>query len=123
MCASNRTVEQACEDWLAAKHAYRRELSTVHGYREKLSVVVTQLGGIELQKTTKRHVDDLVAALRAGGLKSPPGKTRKLWIPRSVNYLLGLLTAVMETSDVIYESSAPRLLSGSYTRLCACDWF
>ncbi|MCX2933377.1 tyrosine-type recombinase/integrase [Mycobacterium sp. CVI_P3] len=93
---SNRTVEQACEDWLAAKRAYGRELSTLHGYREKLTVVVTQLGGIELQKLTKRDIDDLVAALRAGGLKSPTGKTRKPWTPRSVNYLLGLLTAVIE---------------------------
>jgi hypothetical protein len=77
--------------------AYGRELSTLHGYREKLSEVVTQLGGIELQKLTKRHIDDLVAALRAGGLKSPTGKTRKPWTPRSANYLLGLLTAVIES--------------------------
>jgi integrase len=27
----------------------------------------------------------------------PVGKTRKLWTPRSVNYLLGLLTAVLES--------------------------
>jgi integrase len=36
-----------------------------------------------------------VTKLRAGGLPSPTGKTRKAWSPRSVNYMLGLLTAVL----------------------------
>ena len=75
---------------------YGREESTLHGYREKLSAVIAELGDIAVQKLSKRHIDDLVGALRTGGLKSPTDKVRKPWTPRSVNYLLGLLTAVME---------------------------
>ncbi|MGE2714228.1 site-specific integrase [Mycolicibacterium litorale] len=88
------TVAQACDDWLASKH--RLKPSTLHGHRVSLGPVFAVLGDIEVQKLTKRHVDDLVIALRAGGLKSPTGKDRKPWTPRSVNYMLGLLTAVLE---------------------------
>ncbi|PQM45716.1 Putative defective protein IntQ [Mycobacterium talmoniae] len=91
------TVAQACENWLAGKKAADRAESTVDGYIEKLSVVVAELGDVEVQKLTKRHIDDLVIALRAGGLPSPTGKTRKPWSPRSVNYLLGLLESILDS--------------------------
>jgi len=60
-----------------------------------LAAALAELGDVEVQKLTKRHIDDLVTALRAGGLPSPTGKSRKAWWPRSVNYMLGLLTAVL----------------------------
>lgn len=60
-----------------------------------LAAALAALGGVEVQTLTKRHIDDLVSALRAGGLPSPTGKSRKAWSPRSVNYMLGLLTAVL----------------------------
>lgn len=91
------TVTQACENWLAGKRAADRAESTVDGYAEKLSVVIAELGDVEVQKLTKRHLDDLVIALRAGGLPSPAGKPRKPWSPRSVNYLLFLLTSLLES--------------------------
>jgi integrase len=94
---SKLTVEQACENWLVAKHAYGRKRSTLHGYREKLTPVIAELGDLEVQKLTKRDIDDLVAALRRGGMKSPTGGDRKPWTPRSVNYMLSLLTAVLES--------------------------
>src|SRR5262245_4832344 len=90
---SKVTLTEACEDWLAAKHGLKP--STLHGHRVNLTAAMTELGDIEVQKLTKRHVDDLVTVLRAGGLPSPTGKTRKAWSPRSVNYMLGLLTAVL----------------------------
>jgi integrase len=86
-----------CKNWLAAKHAYGRKRSTLHGYREKLTPVIAELGDLEVQKLTKRDIDDLVAALRRGGMKSPTGGDRKPWTPRSVNYMLSLLTAVLES--------------------------
>jgi integrase len=58
--------------------------------------VSVHLGDIAVQDLTKRHIDDLVAALREGGGPSPTRKTRKPWKPRSVNYTLSLLTAVLE---------------------------
>ena len=60
-----------------------------------LAAALAELGDVEVQKLGKRHIDDLVTALRAGGLPSPTGKSRKAWSPRSVNYMLGLLTAVL----------------------------
>ena len=90
---SKVTLAQACEDWLAAKHGLKP--STLHGHRVNLTAALAALGDIEVQKPTKRHIDDLVTALRAGGLPSPTGKNRKPWSPRSVNYMLGLLTAVL----------------------------
>jgi integrase len=60
-----------------------------------LAAALAELGDVEVQKLSKRHIDDLVTALRGGGLPSPTGKSRKAWSPRSVNYMLGLLTAVL----------------------------
>ena len=87
------TLREASENWLAAKHGLKP--STLHGHRVNLAAALTALGDIEVQKLTKRHIDDLVTTLRAGGLPSPTGKSRKAWSPRSVNYMLGLLTAVL----------------------------
>lgn len=87
------TLAQACEDWLASKHGLKP--STLHGHRVKLEAVTAVLGDVEVQKLTKRHVDDLVAALRAGGAKTTRGAVMKAWAPRSINYMLGLLTAVL----------------------------
>ncbi|ORA38063.1 site-specific integrase [Mycobacterium aquaticum] len=96
---TQRTVSEACDDWLAGKRAADRAESTVDGYAEKLSVVIDQLGDVEVQKLTKRHIDDLVTALREGGLTAPTGKPRKPWSPRSVNYLLGLLVSMLESEQ------------------------
>ncbi|MCV7230390.1 site-specific integrase [Mycolicibacterium komossense] len=90
---SKVTLADACESWLAAKHGLKP--STLHGHRVNLAAAVAKLGEVEVQKLTKRHIDDLVIALRTGGLPSPTGKSRKPWSPRSVNYMLGLLTAVL----------------------------
>ncbi|AKK26065.1 tyrosine-type recombinase/integrase [Mycobacterium sp. EPa45] len=88
------TLGEACEDWLAAKHGLKP--STLHGHRVNLAAAIAELGDIEVQKLTKRDIDDLVTTLRAGGLPSPTGKVRKPWSPRSINYMLGLLTAVLK---------------------------
>jgi integrase len=88
------TLAEACENWLAAKHGLKQ--STLHGHRVNLAAAVAEVGDIEVQKLTKRNIDDLVTKLRAGGLPSPTGKVRKPWSPRSINYMLGLLTAVLK---------------------------
>jgi integrase len=91
---SKVTLAEACEDWLAAKHGLKP--STLHGPRVNLTAAMTELGDVEVQKLTKRHIDELVAVLRAGGLPSPTRKRRKAWSPRSVNYMLGLLSAILK---------------------------
>ncbi|QRY48094.1 tyrosine-type recombinase/integrase [Mycolicibacterium boenickei] len=96
---TGRTVSQAVDDWLAGKRAADRAESTVDGYAEKMSVVIDQLGEIEIQKLTKRDLDDLVTELRKGGLPAPTGQPRKPWSPRSVNYMLGLLVQMLESEQ------------------------
>lgn len=108
------TVAQACDDWLASKH--RLKPSTLHGHRVSLGPVMAELGDVEVQKLTKRHVDDLVVALRAGGLARPKeGTVRKPWSPRSVNYMLGLLTAVL--ADQVKQGRAVRNVAALVDRV------
>lgn len=85
---SRRTVEQAVADWLASKH--RIKPSTAAGYRTTLQVVRDELGPIAVQRLTKRNIDDLVTALRAGEVEG-----RKAYAPRTVNQMLGLLDQVL----------------------------
>jgi integrase len=86
---SKLTVDQACEGWLASKHSLKP--STLRGHRVSLQALRDELGGVEVQRLTKGHIDTLVARLRAGEAKG-----RKAWSPRTCNYLLSLVTAVLE---------------------------
>jgi integrase len=87
--ASAATVEQVCEEWLASKHALKP--STLAGHRSKLAVLRKELGHVEVQKLSKADLDSLVGRLRRGEVKD-----HKPWTPRSCNYLLYLITAVLE---------------------------
>lgn len=87
--SSAMTVDQACEAWLASKHALKP--STLRGHRSKLAALRHELGHIEVQKLSKGALDDLVGRLRRGEVES-----HKAWTPRSCNYLLHLATAVLD---------------------------
>lgn len=86
---SRTTVEQACSDWLASKHSLKP--STLLGHKVSLQVLRDELGTVEVQKLTKRDLDDLVGRLRAGKVEG-----RKKWSPRSVNYMLSLTSAMLQ---------------------------
>jgi integrase len=109
------TLAEACENWLAAKHGLKP--STIHGHRANLAAAISELGDIEVQKLTKRNIDDLVIKLRVGGLPSPTGKVRKPWSPRSINYMLGLLTAVLK--DQMRQGQAVRNVAELVDRISA----
>jgi integrase len=66
---SRVTLAEACEDWLAATHGLKP--STLHGHRVNLAAALAELGDVEVQKLSKRHIDDLVAALRTAGCPLP----------------------------------------------------
>jgi integrase len=87
--ASKLTVDQACEAWLASKHALKP--STLRGHRVSLQALRDALGAIPVQRLTKADLDGLVGSLRAGKVDG-----RKAWSPRSVNYLLYLCSAVLD---------------------------
>jgi integrase len=100
---------------LASKHGLKP--STLHGHRVKLAAATAVIGTIEVQKLTKRDVDDLVSGLRAGGGKTALGATMKAWSPRSVNYLLGLLTAVLK--DQVQQGRTARNVAELVDRIPA----
>jgi integrase len=83
------TVEQACADWLASKHGIKA--STKRGYEVWLAPLRQELGRVELQKLSKSDLDKLVSRLRIGDV--PKHGT---WTPRSINGLLGLVSALLE---------------------------
>lgn len=87
--SSKLTVDQACEAWLASKHSLKP--STLAGHRSKLAALRDELGHIEVQKLSKTDLDTLVGRLRRGEVEG-----RKKWTPRSCNYLLYLVTAVLD---------------------------
>ncbi|OUC77277.1 site-specific integrase [Gordonia lacunae] len=87
--ASKLTVAQAVDGWLAAKH--RLKPSTKRSHKTGLAPVRDELGDTIVQQLTKRDIDALVGRLRAGEVDG-----RRKWSARSVNHMLGLLTAVLE---------------------------
>jgi integrase len=88
------TVDQACADWLRSRHKIRP--TTAAGYEYVLQPVQSELGLLPVQDLTRRHIDDLIAKLRGGGLVRPGGRTRKAWSARSCNYMLGTLSQVLD---------------------------
>ena len=73
--SSKLTVDQACEAWLASKHALKD--STLAGHRSKLAALRDELGHIEIQKLSKADLDTLVGRLRRGEVEG-----RNKWTPR-----------------------------------------
>jgi integrase len=91
------TVEQACENWLVSRRLADTSMS---GYAWILRPARSELGHLQVQRLTRRDVDELVQALRAGGTTSETTRTlrdgttkttlrkRKPWSARSCNYML-----------------------------------
>jgi integrase len=77
------TVEQLCADWLASLHNARA--TTIAGYTFVLAPLRERHGSLPAQKLTRPDLDDLLAALRAGGTTTAKGRARKPWSPRSLN--------------------------------------
>ncbi|WP_243636996.1 tyrosine-type recombinase/integrase [Rhodococcus sp. Eu-32] len=111
--SSALTVEKAIEYWLESKH--RLKPSSLHGHRTNLQPVVSELGQIPVQKLTKPNIESLVRNLREGGLPSPSGRPRKPWAPRTVNYMLSLLTAILQ--DQMAQGNVVRNVGALVERL------
>lgn len=110
---SKTTVAEVIDAWLASKHALKP--STLRGHRVVLQPVVAELGEVEVQKLTRRDIDELVAALRAGGLPTPSGAPRKPWAARTVNYLLSVLSAAL--ADQVKQGTLVRNVAALVDRL------
>ncbi|EOM74957.1 site-specific integrase [Rhodococcus rhodnii] len=92
--ARKTTVTQALDGWLAGKHSLKP--STAHGYRVVLGPVHEQLGDLPVQNLTRSDIDQLITKLVKGGLPGPKREKRRPWTPRTVNYMLTVLSAALE---------------------------
>ncbi|OZE87880.1 hypothetical protein CH305_01640 [Rhodococcus sp. 15-649-2-2] len=112
---SQLTVEMAVDYWLESKHSLKP--SSLHGHRTNLQPVISELGHIPVQKLTKPNVESLVRNLRNGGLPTKQGRPRKPWSARTVNYMLGLITAILQ--DQMKQGNVIRNVGAMVDRLPA----
>ncbi|AYJ48804.1 site-specific integrase [Rhodococcus sp. P1Y] len=89
--------------------------STLRGHKTNLQPVISEIGGIPVQRLVKGDVDNLVKALRKGGLPLSNGRVRKPWSARTINYMLSLLTAIL--NDQVKQGSIVRNVAAMVDRL------
>lgn len=91
---SRTTVEEYLVEWL--RSATRgKEAATVRNYTDALRPVRDQLGAVDLQKLTTRHVEDLVDWMLTEGRKRG-GKPGTPLGPRSVQLTLSRLRSALD---------------------------
>ncbi|TCJ94630.1 tyrosine-type recombinase/integrase [Nocardia alba] len=88
------TVEQVCTDWFGSLHWGRA--TTVAGYEYNLAPLREKYGELPVQKLTRKHIDDLVSALKAGGTTTAKGNVRRPWAARSLKRTVETTAMVME---------------------------
>ncbi|MET7773415.1 tyrosine-type recombinase/integrase [Nocardia sp. NPDC005366] len=93
------TVEEVCADFLKSLHWARP--TTLAGYEYNLAPLRELHGGLPVQKLTRKHVDDLVAGLKAGGTKTAKGRVRRPWAARS-------LKRTVETTSMVLDYATER---------------
>ncbi|MGY4103715.1 tyrosine-type recombinase/integrase [Nocardia sp. R16R-3T] len=102
------TVEEVCGDWLDSLHWARQ--TTLAGYRYNLAPLRERHGGLPVQKLTRKHLDDLVSALKQGGTETAQGRRRRPWAARS-------LKRTIETTSMVLDYAIERkLLSHNVAR-------
>ncbi|MFI2478169.1 tyrosine-type recombinase/integrase [Nocardia xishanensis] len=102
------TVDEVCGDWLDSLHWARR--TTLAGYEYNLAPLREQFGNLPVQKLTRKHLDDLVAALKRGGTTTEKGNPRRPWKDRS-------LKRTVETTVMVLDYAIERkLLSHNVAR-------
>lgn len=95
------TIEEVCADWLASLHWGRP--TTLAGYEYNLAPVREQFGGLPVQKLTRKHLDDLITALKNGGTTTAKGRVRRPWAARS-------LKRTVETTSMVLDYAIERKL-------------
>jgi hypothetical protein len=88
------SVDDLCADWLASLHGLRA--TTIAGYEYDLAPLRETHGVLPVQRLTRRHIDDLVTGLSAGGSKTAKGHVRRPWAARSLNRTIDTTAMVLE---------------------------
>jgi integrase len=87
------TVEQVCANYLAGRHGLRASSRSKLDY--DLAPLRERHGQLPVQQLTKYHVDELVAALVAGGTTTAKGRIRRPWGPDAVNKVVQSIAMVL----------------------------
>ncbi|MBO0884311.1 MAG: site-specific integrase [Mycobacterium sp.] len=88
------TVAEIIADWLASLHSVRAV--TRAGYEYDVAPVRERFGTLPVQNLTRKHLDELVVALRNGGTVTAKGRVRKPWAPRSLNRTVATTSMVLD---------------------------
>jgi len=78
----------------------------VAGYKYDLAPLREIHGALPVQRLTRRHIDDLVTDLSAGGTTTAKGHVRKPWVARSLN-------RTIDTTAMVLDYGVDRRLIGS----------
>lgn len=110
---SSVTVEKACADYVAGRHKLRP--TSLSKLEYDLAPLRERHGEVLLQSLTKRHVDDLVKELVAGGSKTAKGRTRKPWSPAAVNKVAATVAQMLE--DALAQGLVARNVAAKVDRI------
>jgi integrase len=91
------TVDEVCAGYLAGRHRLRPSSRSKLAY--DLAPLRERHGWLPVQRLTKRHVDELVGDLLAGGTKTAAGRTRRPWGPVAVNKVVQSIAMVLEDAQ------------------------
>ena len=107
------TVEQLCSDYLAGRHNLRA--TSLSKLEYDLAPLRERHGDLPVQALTKRHIDDLVRDLVAGGTFTAKGRKRKPWSAAAVNKVTSTVQQVLE--DAVEQGVIPRNVAAGVDRV------
>jgi integrase len=87
------TVRELCENYITSRHKLRATSKAKLSY--DLQPLVERHGDKPVQRLTKTDVDDLVAALLAGGTRTIKGRRRRPWGAVAVNKVVQTVAMVL----------------------------
>jgi integrase len=91
---SKITVEQVCANYVAGRHNLRESSLAKLDY--DLAPLRERHGKLPVQRLAKRHVDQLVVDLLAGGTKTAKDRTRRPWSAVAVNKVISTIDQVLD---------------------------
>lgn len=110
---SETTIEQLCADYIAGRHNLRATSRSKLEY--DLAPMRERHGTSAAQSLTKRHLDDLVRDLGAGGTTTAKGRTRKPWSAAAVNKTIQAVNMVL--ADALHQGLVARNVAENIDRI------
>ncbi|MCF8781256.1 site-specific integrase [Rhodococcus ruber] len=107
------TVDQVCSDYIAGRHNLRA--TSLSKLEYDLAPLRERHSDMPLQALTKRHIDDLVRDLRAGGTTTAKGRVRKAWSAAAVNKVIVTIQQVL--ADAVEQGFIARNVAAGVDRV------